>query len=67
MMNDPVEPRQAVESRGLCGTCVSARVVRSDRGAEFVMCEKSKTDPRFTRYPRLPMLRCAGYEPEPVS
>jgi hypothetical protein len=26
------------------------------------MCELSKTDPRFPRYPPLPVIVCAGYE-----
>ena len=34
----------------------------SDRGSQFVLCEKSKTDPNFPRYPRLPVLACTGYE-----
>jgi hypothetical protein len=62
MMNDPHESRQAALRGGLCGTCMHARVIPSDRGAQFVLCEKSRTDPRFARYPRLPVLRCAGYE-----
>jgi hypothetical protein len=28
----------------------------------FWLCRRSATDPRFPRYPRLPMRRCAGYE-----
>jgi hypothetical protein len=34
------------------------------------MCELSKTDASFPRYPRLPVLRCRGYEksdPDPPS
>jgi hypothetical protein len=27
------------------------------------MCGRSRHDPRFARYPRLPVLRCAGFEP----
>jgi hypothetical protein len=26
------------------------------------MCERSKTDPDFPRYPRLPVLSCSGFE-----
>jgi hypothetical protein len=26
------------------------------------MCERSKTDERFPKYPRLPVLECFGYE-----
>jgi hypothetical protein len=28
----------------------------------FYLCELSKVDPRFPKYPRLPGLSCAGYE-----
>lgn len=27
------------------------------------MCERALTDPRFAKYPPLPVLRCPGYEP----
>jgi hypothetical protein len=26
------------------------------------MCQLAETDPRFAKYPRLPVIRCAGYE-----
>lgn len=48
-------------SVGLCATCVHARQIKSDRGAVFWLCELSATDPRFSKYPRLPVLACAGY------
>ena len=48
---------------GLCLTCQFSRVVTSDRGSRFYFCERSKTDPRFPKYPPLPVLACAGYEP----
>jgi hypothetical protein len=38
------------------------RLIRSDRGATFYFCERSKTDVNFPKYPRLPVLQCAGYE-----
>jgi hypothetical protein len=47
---------------GLCLRCRHARTVRS-RTSLFWMCERSKTDPDFARYPRLPMLACRGFEP----
>ena len=34
----------------------------------FILCELSVTDPRFPKYPRLPVLSCEGYEKKnPVS
>ena len=46
---------------GLCETCVHRRIVRNTRGSEFTLCERSRTDPSFPRYPRLPVLRCRGW------
>jgi hypothetical protein len=63
MMNDRPEGGQAGPPRGLCGGCAHAREIASDRGATFVLCGRSRTDPRFPRYPALPVLVCAGYEP----
>ncbi len=51
----------AVHNPGLCGDCVHARIIESDRGSAFVQCELSFTDTRFEKYPRLPVLRCRGY------
>ena len=46
---------------GLCSECRHARTVTTPRST-FWRCELSKTDPRFPRHPRLPVLACAGYE-----
>lgn len=48
-------------SPGLCETCAFCRVIRSDRGSIFYLCERSFTDPSYAKYPRLPVLECAGY------
>ena len=29
------------------------------------MCERSKTEPEYPKYPRLPVLECRGYEERP--
>jgi hypothetical protein len=39
--------------------------VRPPRGSAFSLCERSKTDPSYPRYPRLPVLECGGHEPRP--
>ena len=49
---------------GLCETCRHARLVPTPRSA-FWLCERARDDPRFERYPRLPVLRCPGHEPGP--
>jgi hypothetical protein len=40
------------------------RLVPTTRGAVFSLCERSRSEPeRYPRYPRLPVVRCAGFEP----
>jgi hypothetical protein len=47
---------------GLCATCRHARRVDSARGSRFWLCARSADDPRFAKYPRLPVLQCPGYD-----
>lgn len=54
---DPQDPTRI----GLCADCQFMRRIASDRGSVFFFCERSKTDPQFPKYPRLPVLQCAGY------
>ncbi len=49
---------------GLCDRCSHRRLVATPR-SEFLLCERSKTDPAYPRYPRLPVLECPGFEPAP--
>jgi hypothetical protein len=46
---------------GLCANCANVEIIRSDRGSVFYLCKLSAHDPRFPKYPRLPVLSCAGY------
>jgi len=48
---------------GLCDSCRHQQLIRNTRGSEFSLCLRSKTDPAFPKYPRLPVLRCHGFEP----
>jgi hypothetical protein len=50
-------------NRGLCDSCVHQQLVPNTRGSVFSLCLRSREDPAYPRYPRLPVLRCAGYEP----
>ena len=52
-------------AEGLCTTCVHVRVVLSARNSRFLLCNLSQTDPRFSKYPRLPVLSCSGYQKKP--
>lgn len=51
---------------GLCESCANVRVVETRRGSRFFLCQLSEVDPRFPKYPRIPVLRCAGYAPQPA-
>ena len=47
---------------GLCDTCRHQRLVPNTRGSTFSLCERSRDDSSYPRYPRLPVLACAGFQ-----
>ena len=48
---------------GLCDRCRHQQRVPNTRGSVFSLCRRSRDEPeRFPRYPRLPVLRCRGFE-----
>jgi hypothetical protein len=47
---------------GLCESCRHQQLIRNTRGSEFSRCERAKTDPAYPKYPRLPVMKCAGWE-----
>lgn len=52
---------------GLCGSCRHRREIRNRRGSFFLLCTLAAKDPRFRRYPPLPVFQCPGYDPgDPV-
>jgi len=53
----------ALPPNGVCDACLHQRVIRNTRGSSFSKCERSKTDPRFAKYPPVPVLRCDGFTP----
>jgi hypothetical protein len=65
-MADLSKPSREISqnSAGLCADCVHSRCIESERGSSFILCELSVSDPRFPKYPRLPVLSCEGYEKE---
>jgi hypothetical protein len=48
---------------GLCASCVNVRIIENKRGSKFFLCELSKVDQRFPKYPPLPVVACVGYAP----
>jgi hypothetical protein len=61
MADPPNEPRRTPYA-GLCDTCVHQQLVHTTRGSTFSLCRRSRDDPSYPRYPRLPVLDCRGYE-----
>jgi hypothetical protein len=54
-------PQPAAPPDGLCPSCAHVRIVRSQRGSTFLLCELSRSDARFPRYPPQPRILCAGF------
>ena len=55
-------------NQSVCETCVHLKVIRSKGGSRFLMCLKSKEDPRFSKYPPQPLSGCRGHEePSPPT
>jgi hypothetical protein len=52
---------------GLCARCAHAARQETARRSTFWRCRRAESDPRFARYPRLPVLACPGFEPDPVA
>lgn len=57
--------RPPAPPNGLCDRCRHQRLVRNTRGSSFSLCERSREDPCFPRYPRVPVASCPGFEPRP--
>ena len=47
---------------GLCKNCKHGEVIINRRGSRFYLCRRAAYDARFSKYPRLPVLSCEGYE-----
>ena len=52
---------------GLCATCQHQQILRNTRGSTFSLCRRSKTQPEYPRYPRLPVVECRGWEARRAS
>jgi hypothetical protein len=62
--DDPIDSRLArlAVDPGLCASCAHLKLADSGRSV-FVRCGLADFDPRFARYPRLPVAECPGYRP----
>jgi hypothetical protein len=48
-------------TQSLCETCKNNRDVLTAR-SRFLLCQLSKSDPAYPKYPPQPVVRCEGYE-----
>jgi hypothetical protein len=46
---------------GICEGCRHVHVVTSARGSVFLRCLLHDIDPRFPKYPPLPVTQCSGF------
>jgi hypothetical protein len=63
MTTDADDARTEGARVGLCFRCQHASRIVSARGSTFYLCEWSKVDPAFPKYPRLPVVACAAWVP----
>lgn len=61
-ITDPELLTDARVNPGLCGACLHAKRIRSDRNSLFYRCLLSAENPAFVKYPRLPVLSCLGWQ-----
>jgi hypothetical protein len=54
-------------THSLCETCGWMREVITPKGSRFLLCQLSRTDPAFPKYPPQPVVRCAGYQPSDTN
>jgi hypothetical protein len=59
--------RIETDTVGLCAGCAFVRLITSSRGTVFYLCERSRTNPAFPKYPPLPVLRCTGHVPRDAA
>jgi len=60
------EPDGTEETRvGLCARCAHAAPQTNARGSRFWRCLRAEHDPRYARYPAVPVQACPGFDPAP--
>jgi hypothetical protein len=52
---------------GLCDKCRHVKKLSNAKGSTFYMCHLAESQPKFPRYPRLPVLKCDGFELAPPT
>lgn len=62
-MSERAREQPPATGAGLCDRCAHQQLVRNTRGSTFSLCRRSRSDPAYPRYPRIPVLSCPGYTP----
>jgi hypothetical protein len=50
-----------MKTLSLCETCSLMREVVTPKGSRFLLCQLSRTNPAYPKYPPQPVARCDGY------
>ena len=58
--SDPELLARLGTSAGLCATCIHRELKASARSV-FLRCRRADEDPRYLRYPPLPVFACPGW------
>ena len=53
--------------QSLCETCASMLAVVTPKGSRFLLCQLSRIDPAYPKYPPQPIVRCAGHQPRDTN
>jgi len=64
---EPPPPGRAGPRAGLCDSCTHQQLVPNTRGSVFSLCGRSRSQPEYPRYPRLPVFDCPGHEPREAA
>ena len=48
-------------THSLCDQCARMREVISGKGSRFLLCQLSRVNPHYPKYPNQPVLRCLGF------
>ena len=48
---------------GLCVRCIHQQLIPSPKEIVYTLCRLALSDKAFRKYPVLPVLRCAGFQP----
>jgi hypothetical protein len=60
-------PDGDVRRFGLCGHCSHGQTLDSKTGSRFLFCGRARLDPRYAKYPPMPVFACPGFEARQAS